>query len=202
MNAQPQEELVSDEEFWKLVATSNERLEHIGGRVYAMAGGGYIHSRLIVRLSSLLDTSLKNKRCTPLGSEFFVQVESSGQKLLPDNVVHCENPRFGPNGLTLLNPIVVFEVLSPGTESYDQGDKFDLYAQIPSLSDYVLISQNFVKVTHFSRQTNGWLRRTFMKLEDIVRLPQIEAELPLRELYDGMNVPLQFIMFPQRESDQ
>ncbi|RYX85616.1 Uma2 family endonuclease [bacterium] len=202
MNAQLKQRIVSDEEFWALVESSNERLEHVGGRVYAMAGGGYTHSRLILRLGSLLDVALRRKKCRPLGSEFFVQIESSGEKLLPDNVVHCEEPRFGSNGLTLLNPIVVFEVLSPATERYDRDDKFDLYARIPSLSDYVLISQNFVRVSHFARQKEGWLMRAFVGLDDVLHLPNIEVEISLRELYDDMDVPLQFILFPQPESGQ
>ena len=200
MNAQPQEP-VSEDEFWDLEKNSEQKLEHIGGRVHAMASGGYTHARLIVRLNALLENGLRGKQCTPLGSEFYVQVESTGDKFLPDNVVHCDQPKFGSNKLTLLNPIVVFEILSPGTASFDQGDKFDLYARIATLSDYVLISQNFVKITHFSRQEDAWLRRTWTQLEDVLRLPSIKVELSLRELYDGLDVPLQFILFPAPESE-
>lgn len=196
------EEMVSEEGFWELVEKSDVKLEHIGGRVYAMATGTYTHSRLIVRLNAMLDNALFGKGCSTTGSEFFVQVESTGDKHIPDAAVHCENPRFGgKNGLTLLNPIFVAEVLSPKTSSYDQQDKFDSYSRIPSLKDYLLVWTDYVKVAHYSRQDDGWLLRNYYALSDIVHLPSIEVELPLERLYAGMNVPLQLLLFPQPETD-
>ena len=202
MNAQPQEPLVSEDEFWELVEKSDVKLEHIGGRVYAMAAGGYVHARLIRRLNVMLDNALFDKRCATTGNEFFVEVESTGDKHIPDAAVHCENPRFGgKNGLTLLNPVFVAEVLSPKTRSYDQQDKFDSYSRISSLKDYLLVWTDYVKVSHYTRQDEGWLLQNYYALSDVVRLPSIEVELPLERLYAGMNVPLQLILFPQPESD-
>jgi len=202
MNALPTERVVSDEEFWELVENSEQKLEHIGGRVYAMATGTYTHSRLILRLNAMLDNALFGKRCSPTGNEFFIQVESTGNKHIPDAAVHCENPRFGgKNGLTLLNPTFIAEVLSPQTQKYDQQDKFDSYGRIPSLQDYLLVWANYVKIAHYSRQEDGWLLRNYFDLSDTVRIPSIEVELPLERLYAGMNVPLQLILFPQPEAD-
>ena len=203
MNAQLQERLVSEDEFWELVENSDQKLEHIGGRVYAMATGTYTHSRLIVRLNAMLDNALFNSQCSSTGNEFYVQVEATGDKHIPDAAVHRENPRFGgKNGLTLLNPVFVAEVLSPRTQSYDRQDKFDSYSRIPSLQDYLLVWTDYVKVAHYNRQGDGWLLHNYYALTDVVRLPSISVELPLERLYAGMNVPLQFILFPQPESDQ
>ena len=203
MNALPQDQIVSEDEFWALVETSEQKLEHIGGRVYAMATGTYTHSRLIVRLNAMLDNALFGTECSSTGNEFFVQVEATGDKHIPDAAVHPENPRFGEkNGLTLLNPIVVAEVLSPKTQGYDRQDKFDSYSRIPSLQDYLLVWADTIKVAHYTRQEDGWLLRNYTAPDDVVRLPSIGVELPLERLYAGMNVPLQFILFPQPETEQ
>ncbi|BCM90396.1 ribonuclease HI [Abditibacteriota bacterium] len=222
MNAHNGNNRVIDDEFWSMVEASQERLEHIGGQVY-MDGkpytpslnevvranaeqlehsiGSYAHARVNVRLSALLEGALQGKPHTCLGNAFFIQVESSGQKLLPDNVVHSGDPRLGMNGLTLLNPAVVFEILSPESESYDRGEKFEVYSQISTLNDYLLISPDTIRVTHFVRQAQGWEQSTFIEMESVLSLSQIEVELSLRDLYDGMNVPQQFILFPSSETE-
>jgi len=96
----------------------------------------------------------------------------------------------------------VAEVLSPKTQGYDQQDKFDSYCRIASLQDYLLVWADYIKVAHYTRQEDGWLLRNYTALDDVVRLPSIGVELPLERLYAGMNVPLQFILFPQPETDQ
>ena len=200
MSALPQETLVSDDEFWALVEQSEQKLEHIGGRVYAMAQGGYIHSRLIVRLNAMLDNALFDGKCATTGSEFLVEVESTGDKMVPDAAVHCEGPRFGgKDGRTLLNPIFLAEVLSPTTQAYDRSDKFDRYSHIPSLQDYLLVWAQYVKVAHYTRVENGWFLRSYFEHSDVVRLPSIGVELPLKRLYGGLDVPLQLLLFPAPE---
>jgi len=214
MNAQPEERLVSDEEFWELVENSEQKLEYIGGRVYvrgqwapeatrqglrAMAGGTYTHSRLIENLSASLKTRLSSTGCRASGSNFHIGFEKSSEKLLPDNAIHCGPPQLGSNGQTLLNPVCVFEVLSPTTQVYDRNEKFDTYARIASLQDYVLIWTTFIKVAHYSRQADGWLLRTFTAREETFALSGAPITLSLEELYEELDVPLQLILFPPIE---
>ena len=170
-------------------ATSSQELDQ--------ATGSYTHARLIVRLNALLDVALKDKNHTPLGNTFCVEVELSGQKLVPDQAIHSGEPRLGKGELTLLTPSVIFEVLSPETESYDRGEKFEHYAQIPTLYDYVLVSQDAVRVTHFSRQDEGWNQRTFTEPEDVLSLTQIEAKLSLSDLYEGI---IASVLLPQSQT--
>ena len=203
MSALTQEKWISEEEFWAMVETSPQKLEWFNGRVVplirgpeAMAGGGYIHARLIVRLNSILERALDGKRCTPTGSELHVQAGENGLKTLPDNAIHCENARFGgKNRNVLLNAVVIFEVLSPGTEKYDRTEKFDHYKLIPSLTDYLLISQEQVRVEQFSRAAGGWLQRVYNRRADVVHLPPVEIELALEELYRGFDLPEQLTLW-------
>ena len=203
MSALTQEKWISEEEYWAMVEKSPQKLEWYNGRVVplfrgaeAMAGGGYIHARLIVRLNAVLERALEGKRCTATGSELHVQAGENGLKTLPDNAIHCEDARFdGKNRNILLNPKVIFEVLSPGTEKYDRTEKFDHYKRIESLTDYLLVWQDMVRVEKFSRAENGWVLQVFHRLSDMVSLPSVEIEIALGELYRGLEMPEQLALW-------
>jgi Uma2 family endonuclease len=80
-------------------------------------------------------------------------------------------------------------VLSPSTERYDRGDKFTFYAQIETLTDYVLVETERVAVEHFQRVEDGWLLRSYGRREDVLRLTDLEIELPLSEIYEDLKPP-------------
>lgn len=90
----------------------------------------------------------------------------------------------------LLNPAVIFEVLSPSTETYDRGVKFHHYPSTDSLKDYVLVSQDDVRVEHYARAEAGsWTFRSYEKLEDELKLDSIGVSLPLAQIYDRVEPP-------------
>ena len=102
----------------------------------------------------------------------------------PDVIVVCGEPRFEDDTFdTLLNPILVIEVLSPSTAAFDRGEKFEHYKQIASLQEYILVSQNNVRVEHYRRQGSQWIHNTFEHLEDMLPLASIKCTLPLRAIY-------------------
>ena len=174
---------------------AEQKLEWHDGRVYAMAGGGYVHSRIIENLSAALKNRLNGTKCSASGSNFHVQVEKTGTNLLPDNAIHCGKPRFaGSKQLALLNPVAIFEVLSPSTEKYDQNGKFELYEQIESLQDYVLIAQEIVRVLHYTRRESGWLLQRLTTPDAILHLALAGVEIPLSDLYDELDIPVQLTL--------
>ncbi len=89
------------------------------------------------------------------------------------------------HGDVLLNPIVIFEVLSPSTEKYDRGEKFRRYrTQIESLQDYVMVSQDQPRIEHHHRQTDGkWSATEISRLDGVLVLPSIDCRIPLAEVY-------------------
>ncbi|MDE0087516.1 MAG: Uma2 family endonuclease, partial [Candidatus Poribacteria bacterium] len=89
---------------------------------------------------------------------------------------------------TLLNPVVIIEVLSPSTEVYDKGEKFEYYQQIASLKEYILVSQDKVHVEHYQFQDTEWKLNTFHTLQDSLTLPSIGCQLPLRDIYTRVNL--------------
>jgi Uma2 family endonuclease len=119
-----------------------------------------------------------------------VKVNETGLYTYPDLVVACGQPRFEDTGLdTLLNPVLIIEVLSAGTEKYDRGDKFQHYQKLPSLQTYVLVSQERMLIEVFSRHENHWICQAFSEAEALIPLPSIGCALVLREVYEKVSLP-------------
>ncbi len=190
MSAQKQIEFISEQEYYDGEEISPTKHEWFRGEVYAMAGGGYNHTTICGKVFAAANTALRGHRCKARSGEQRVKVEASGLITYPDAVIFCENPRFeGSNNHTLLTPNVIFEVLLASTENYDRGDKFRAYAQIETLTDYVLIDQNRVTVEHFRRTDAGWLLNSYIRREDSLRLEDLEIELPLDSIYEELELP-------------
>lgn len=193
------------EEYLALERSSEIRHEYLDGFVYAMAGGSPAHSTLCFNLAGILHAQLRGTPCRGFSPDMKVRAGEGGLYAYPDLVVVCGEPVFQDDrGDVLLNPTIIFEVLSPSTEAYDRGEKFSRYAAIETLSDYVLISQDQARVEHLSRQPDGtWPRSevsgrsAVLILSSINRpilvaglsLGSINCRVPLADLYDRVNFP-------------
>lgn len=182
--AEPAHKLpLSYEEFLAFELASEVRHEFHDGEVFEMVGGTLAHSRLSVRLAALLDASAGDG-VHVLNTDFRVLVPSANTAFYPDMSVAIGQPAH-PDGDTCAytNPAAVFEVLSPSTEAYDRGVKFDLYRQLPTLADYVLLSAERVHVEHRARQPDGsWLLR-FLGPGDTLRLTAAPIAVEIDALY-------------------
>ena len=119
-----------------------------------------------------------------------VSIPAAKSYFYPDVGVVCEEPRFEDDVFdTLLNPIIVVEVLSPSTEAYDRGEKFAHYRELQSLQEYILVSQDKVRIEHYFRQAAQWIFTDFQKLEQQLPLTSIQCELPLEEIYERVPFP-------------
>lgn len=198
------ERFYTEDEFLELEEQAEIKHEFLDGRIYAMPGGTNAHALLCTNVLMTLGNRLRGKPCRVVGSEQMVKIETASVNTYPDASVYCSSARFeGKGDQKLLDPKVIVEVLSSSTESYDRGDKFEAYKQLASLADYLLISQDRVRVEHFRRQENGWLLQTFHARQAEIVLDSIDCALPLSELYDGIDVregvsPLRSA-FPQDE---
>lgn len=185
-----QEELVSRSEYIQAEEVAQIRHEYLAGRVYAMAGASDNHSAICVRLIALLDQRLYGTSCAPRNNDLRIRIEEMDTDLYPDALIFCGLPEFeNEKKLVLLNPKVIFEILSPSTEKFDQGEKFDLYAKLPSLTDYVVIAQDRVRVRHFRRQGATWNLNTLISREDYLSFPKIPLQIQMGELYRDLDVP-------------
>ena len=158
--------------------------EYYNGQIVAMSGASRSHNRITVDITIQLGNQLMNSECEVFASEMRVRTSPAISYFYPDVIVVCGEPRFEDDTFdTLLNPMLVVEVLSPSTAAFDRGEKFEHYKQIASLEEYILVSQNNVRVEHYRRQGSQWIHNTFEHLEDMLPLASIECTLSLRAIY-------------------
>lgn len=178
------------EDYLALERTSEIKSEYLDGEMVAMSGTSRWHNLIVTNLVRDLSQQLKQNPCEVYSSDQRVQVSATGLYTYPDVVISCGEPRFEDDHVdTLLNPTLIVEVLSPTTESYDRGKKFEHYRTLDSLAEYLLVSQDELLVEQFVRQAGGtWLFTATAGREGVVQLPSIGCTLALSEVYD--KVPL------------
>ena len=174
------------------------RYEYINGELIAMSGASRAHNLITINISTALHSRLRGTKCETYANEMRVSTPTTTSYFYPDVVVVCEEPRFEDDVFdTLLNPIILVEVLSPSTEVYDRREKFAHYRQLPSLREYVLVSQDKVLVEHYRRQEEqdiapvprqDWIFTDFREREESLSLTSIQCELPLQEIYERVTV--------------
>ncbi|RKU21165.1 hypothetical protein C6499_22335 [Candidatus Poribacteria bacterium] len=158
--------------------------EYHNGQIIAMSGASRWHNGITVDIAVQLSNQLMGKECEVYISQMRVGTSPEVSYFYPDVIVVCGEPRFEDDTLdTLLNPIVVVEVLSPSTAAFDRGEKFESYKQLASLQEYILISQDSVRVEHYQCEGAQWPHNRFQHLEDTLSLASVECEVPLRVIY-------------------
>ena len=150
---------VSEQEYLAFERAAEERHEYADGEIFAMSGGTWEHSLIASNINGELRSALLERRCAVHGSDMRIHIPSTGRYTYADVLVVCGKPVLTDEVRdTVVNPVVIVEVLSDSTERCDRGDKFEQYQTIDSLRDYVLVSQKKARIEHFCRQANGaWL---------------------------------------------
>ena len=176
--------LITPEEYLARERKALEKSEYRNGQIHAMPGASRAHNLITVNIPSELHFQLRERTCEVYSNDMRVKVSAAGLYTYPDVVVVCDEPRFEDNQFDiLLNPTVLIEVLSPSTAAYDRGEKFASYQKLDSLCEYVLISQDRVRVEHYLRQEDAWNLTEFHSLTDVLQLVSIECELSLQAIY-------------------
>jgi Uma2 family endonuclease len=189
--------LVSVEDYLAGELVSPVKHEFLGGVVYAMAGARNLHNLIKANVLSFTHARLRGKKCRPWDSDTKIRIQFPNQIRFyyPDDSIICKsNP---PGDSYQDNPVVIFEVLSKKTRRTDEGEKKDAYLAIPSLAVYVLVEQDTPAVVAFRRTPAGFVREVHTGLDGVLRLPEVEIELPLSEIYDGV----EFVPEPEDDED-
>ena len=189
MSVHSQPYLTADD-YLALDRASEIKSEYLDGEMVAMTGASESHNLIVLNVLGELRQQLKQRPCRVYPSDMRVHVPVTGLYTYPDGTVVCGEPRFEEiGGYTLLNPTLIVEVLSPSTEKYDRGKKFEHYRTLDSLAEYLLVSQDRFLVEQFVRQAGGaWLFTATGGRDGVVQLPSLGCTLALSEIYD--KVPL------------
>ena len=175
---------ITPQEYLTLERKAAYKSEYLDGHIIAMAGASRTHNRITLDISTELNLQLRGRDCEVFSSDMRVRPSPRDAYVYPDVVVVCGEPQFEDAAFdTLLNPIVIVEVLSPSTEAYDRGEKFRRYQQLASLREYVLVAQDSVRVEHHRRHDAQWRLSSYRTLEAVLLLPSISCKLPLHDIY-------------------
>lgn len=160
------------------------RHEFLDGVIYAMAGGSPAHAALAARVIRQLGPQLEGKGCEIFTSDLRVRVAATGLATYPDVTVVCGQLERDPEDpATVLNPIVLVEVLSDSTAEYDRGEKLDHYRRVTSLREVVLVAHSAPMVEVWLRAENGSWSNEGRGAGETVRLPSIGCSLVVDDIY-------------------
>jgi Uma2 family endonuclease len=188
------------ENYLNIDRSEDERYEYLDGEIYLMAGESDAHGDISTNLIGILYNNLKGTNCRARAKDTKVRSGSLPQKprstkgmfSYPDVVVICGEPQYlDEHRDVILNPSVIFEVLSESTEQFDRGEKFLRYGNWnPTLTDYVLISQNKPLVEHYIRQTDGgWTLYRYSGLDAEFTVETINCRFKLTDVFDRVEFP-------------
>ena len=190
MSTQPKT-FLTPEQYLEIEREAKYKSEYYQGEMFAMAGAGWVHNRLVANLIAGFTVNLRPRPCQVCPSDMRVRVRATGLYTYPDVVVVCGEPQFlDERRDTLLNPSLLIEVLSPSTEAYDRGRKFEHYRSIESLVEYLLVASDHVHADLYTRQPDGrWLLTSAGRLEDSLDLQSVGCQLALADLYERIDLP-------------
>lgn len=178
------------QEYWQIEQNSDQRHEYHDFEVYAMAGGTARHAALQRNVIVALHAQLRHTgRCSVYPSDMRISVPDFHSYYYPDAFVVCGELSYDANvPHSIINPVLIVEVLSASSERFDRGKKFSRYRTLPSLTDYLLISQDEMLVEHYQRQGDKWLLTPLTQAQALVTLSTLGINLSLQELYEGIDL--------------
>nr|VFJ67992.1 MAG: Endonuclease, Uma2 family (restriction endonuclease fold) [Candidatus Kentron sp. FW] len=180
---------VTPQEYLAFERTSEIRHEFLDGEIFAMTGATRRHNRIAVNLVHMLSAQLVARPCGIYVSDMRVKIEAIEKYTYPDVVVACEPETFeDTEENTLLNPILIIEILSDSTEAYDRGDKFFHYRAMTSFIEYILVSQKIPCMERFTRQSDGsWLYSCFDDIQQKFQSSSTGCTINLKEVYEKVS---------------
>jgi Uma2 family endonuclease len=180
----------SVEDYFSVEESSAVKHEFCAGQIFAMAGASVPHSRITGNVFAALRTALAGGSCEVFASDLRLRT-ASGLYTYPDVMVICGGVRLSPDDRldTVLNPVLLIEVLSDSTAAYDRGEKFRHYQSIDSLREYLLIEQSTMRIEQYSiadGRPRSWRRQDHADAGERVALPSIGSALAVGDIYAGV----------------
>lgn len=179
----------SIQDYLELEYAAESRSEYRNGKIVAMSGGTLNHSNISARMLALLISGIGTKNCIPYTSDARIFIEKANSFVYPDAMVICGPVEISEKDKNaVINPILVVEVLSKSTESYDRGEKFHKYCSLPSFKEYILIDQNQPVIDVLYKEEPGyWKMSTAIGLEKSIYLSTLDYTIPLKEIYKNVS---------------
>ena len=183
-----QQNKLTHQEYLSIERKREEKYEFLNNKQIIMGGASYKHNRICNNLSFFLTQFAEDLSYEVSQSDLRVSIPVKNIYVYPDIVVNTTNPQFIDDKFdTLLDPILLIEVLSPSTESRDRGEKSRNFRLIDSLKEYVIISQEQYSVESYFRNENGvWELTESNNFDEKIKFRSIDVEVPLKQIYKNL----------------
>ncbi len=181
---------LSESEYLQLEAQSPVKHEYVSGELFAMTGATLRHNTVALNLAAVLRARLRDTGCRVFIADVRLRVAKSNAYYYPDLLVHCSRDAVPVDmgAVTVHDPVLVVEVLSPATESTDRREKLLAYRTLSSLIEYVLVSQDQARVEIHRRHGDiGWQKIEYAGPEK-VELASVELDIDMSDIYEGVRV--------------
>jgi Uma2 family endonuclease len=165
--------------------------EFVDGKIVLQAGGSRNHALIGTNVTSSLHQQLRHRPCMVYGSDMRVVIPQARRYVYPDISVVCGSASF-EDALddTLTNPTLIIEILSPSTERYDRGKKFQCYQTLDSFQEYLLIAQDTTMIEHFVRRSDKlWTFDMIIDASAVIALTSIDCVLRIEDIYEKIVLP-------------
>ena len=179
---------LSAAEYLEIERASSEKHEYFCGEIFAMSGASLPHNVISKNTNGHLFIKLLGKKCQPFGSDLRIHIPSNSLYTYPDISIVCGDPETTDDKFdTIINPSVLFEILSPSTQKYDRIEKFELYRDIVSLQEYIMINSEKIQVLkYFRNPDNSWLLTEYKSIDDRFEIQTVAVVLSLSDIYEGV----------------
>ena len=180
-------QFITEEAYLSMERIALERSEYYKGEILPMAGASKQHNRIKENVSGEIYAALRESNCQSFSSDMRVHLAETSLFAYPDIVIVCGEPQLQDNEFdNLLNPAVLIEVLSEGTEDYDRGRKFQRYRKIPTFHEYILIGSQVVEVEVWRKNEMGlWtLAEQVTTSSESFTIGTINLTISLQRVYD------------------
>jgi len=178
------------EEYLEMERASDVKHEYYQGEIFAMAGASPRHNFIFSNIFREMSMQLKNSPCHPFGSDMRMHIPENKLFTYPDISIYCGDPTTtNIDEDTVIQPTIIIEILLESTRDYDRGTKFNLYRDIPTLKEYVLIDTENIGVEIFRINTdNHWVLEEYKTLQQIVQLPTVGVSVSMQDIYNGTSL--------------
>jgi Uma2 family endonuclease len=179
---------LSEEDNLALERSASIKSEYYRGEMFAIAGTGNNHNIITANVIITIGSFLTGKGCTIYPSDMRLHIPEDSLYTYPDAMVVCGQKQFKDEKKdTILNPVLIVEVLSPTTEAYDRGEKFRLYRSIPNLQEYLLVDSQRFSIEKSQRNEEGnWVLTDTQHTGSSLHLTSIDLQLKLQDVYAGV----------------
>ena len=177
------------EEYLEMEKASTVKHEYFQGEVFAMSGATFNHNLIFSNLFGPLFFKLKGSKCIPFGSDMRMNIPENTLFTYPDISIYCnEIKHLSEDESTILQPTVIIEILSPSTKNYDKGKKFNLYKDIPSLKEYIMIDSESMSVeAYYINEEQNWVLNKHEEISDTLNLISMGFGVALTDIYNHVS---------------